>query len=86
MGALGPIAFTITGQRYVCHLRNHVFPALQQRGFVDRMLFMQEDAPMHIENIVKQLLKRNFRNARIIGRRFPIAWPSRSPDLNPYNF
>ncbi|GBL94545.1 hypothetical protein AVEN_235631-1 [Araneus ventricosus] len=79
-GALGPV--TVTGQRYECLLRNHVIPALQQRGCVDRIIFMQDGAPPQIANPVKQ----HFGNARIISRHFPTAWPSRSPDLNPCDF
>ncbi|GBN75379.1 hypothetical protein AVEN_8064-1 [Araneus ventricosus] len=85
-GALGPVTVTVTGQRYECLLRNHVIPTLQQRGCVDRIIFMQDGAPPHIANPVKQLLKRHFGNARIISRQFPTAWPSRSPDLNPCDF
>lgn len=85
-GASGPVTCTVTGKRYECLLRNHVIPALQQRGCVDEVIFMQDGAPPHIANPVKQLLKRHFGNARIISRRFPTAWPSRSPDLNPCDF
>ncbi|GBN58893.1 hypothetical protein AVEN_84747-1 [Araneus ventricosus] len=82
-GALDPVTITVTGQRYECLLRNHVIPALQQLGYVDRIIFMQDGAPPHIANPVKQLLKRHFGTARIISRHFPTAWPFRSPDLNP---
>ena len=43
-GALGSVTVTVTGQRYECLLRNHDIPALQQRGWVDRIIFMQEGA------------------------------------------
>lgn len=85
-GALGPVTVTVTGQRYACLLRNHVIPVLQQRGCVDGIIFMQDGAPPHIANPVKQLLRRHFGNARIISRHFPTAWPPRSPDLNPCDF
>ncbi|GBM66465.1 hypothetical protein AVEN_146293-1 [Araneus ventricosus] len=85
-GALGPVTVTVTDQLYECLLRNHVIPALKQRGYVDRIIFMQDGAPPHIGNPVKQLLKRHFGNARIISGHFPTVWPSRSPDLNPCDF
>ena len=40
-------------------------------------------APPQIANLVEQLLKRHFGNARIISRHFPTTWLSRSSDLNP---
>ncbi|GBO19947.1 hypothetical protein AVEN_10826-1 [Araneus ventricosus] len=47
---------------------------------------MQDGAPPHIATPVKQLLNLHFGNGRIISRRFPTAWPPRSPDLNPCDF
>ena len=70
-GALSPVTVTVTGQRYEYILScNHVVPALQQRGCVDRIIFMLDGAPPHITNPVKQLLKRPFGNTRIISRHF----------------
>ena len=47
---------------------------------------MEDDIPPHIANPVKKLLKRYFRNARIISRHFPTAWRSRSPNFNLCDF
>ena len=85
-GVLGPVTVTFIGQRYECLLRNHVIPALQQRGCVDRIIFMKEGAFSHIANSVKQLVKRHFGNARIISCHFPTGWLPRSPDLNHCDF
>ena len=51
-----------------------------------RIIFMQDSAPPHIVNPVKQLLKRKFVNARIISSHFPTVCPSRSLDHNLCNF
>ena len=75
--ALGPATVTITGQRHECLFFSHVIPALQQRGCVNRIILMRSSAYP-----VKQLLKRHFGNAKIISLQFPIAWPSRSPNLS----
>ena len=84
--ALGPLTVTAIGQSYECLLRNHVILALQQCECVDRIIFMHDDALPHIANPVKLLLKRHFRNSRIISRHLPSDWPLRSPDLNPCDF
>ena len=52
-GALGPFTVTFTGQCYECLLRNHVIQALQQREYVDRIIFKQDGAPPNIANPVK---------------------------------
>ncbi|GFU87170.1 uncharacterized protein TNCV_1113801 [Trichonephila clavipes] len=80
-GSLGPV--TVTGQRYECLLRDYVIPDLQQRGFVDGIIFKQDGALSHIANPVKQLLTEHFGNAEFISCQFPTAWLPRSPDLNP---
>ena len=83
MGAFSPVTATVTGQSFSCLLRNHVIPALQPRGCVDCIIFMQGGLPPLIANPVKQLLKRLFRNARGINHYFPTLWPSLSIDRNP---
>ena len=70
-GALSPVAVTVTGERYACILCNHVIPALQERGYMDRIFLMHNSIPPHIANLVKQLLKRHFGNAKIISHHFP---------------
>ena len=84
--ALGHITVTVTGQRYECLFGNHGIPALQQLRCVNRIIFMQDGAPLHIANTVKQQLKRHFRNARFTSRQFPTPWLFISSDLNPCDF
>jgi hypothetical protein len=40
---------------------------------------------MELQHIAREFLNNNYTN-RWIGRRGPIAWPARSPDLNPLDF
>ncbi|GFX83210.1 uncharacterized protein TNCV_4988041 [Trichonephila clavipes] len=59
----GPVTETTIGQRYEFLLCNHDILDLQQCGCVDGIIFMQDGAPPHIVNPVKQLLKGHFENA-----------------------
>ena len=63
---LGLITVTVTDQRYEYLFCNHVIPALQQHGCVDQIIFIQDGAPPHIANAVKQL---HFVLVRIVGLR-----------------
>ena len=72
MSALGHVTVTVTSQRCECLLQNHIILALQQCGYVDWIIFMQDGALLHITNPVKQ----HFGNARTISRHFLTAWPS----------
>ena len=85
--ALGLVTVTVIGQRFDCQLCNHVIPALQQRGYVDWIIFMQDDALPLIPNTARQLLKWHFGDAKIIiSRHFLTAKPYRSPGHNAYDF
>lgn len=75
-GAFGPVYVTVNGQSYAFLLHNDVIPTLQQRGCLDSIIFMQEGAPLHIANRVKQLCRRHFGNAKIISCHFPTVWPA----------
>lgn len=56
-------------------------PLLQRRN----MWFQLDGAPPHYALNVRAILNRTFPN-RWIGRRGPINWPARSPDLNPLDY
>jgi hypothetical protein len=47
--------------------------------------FMHDGAPAHFSLVACRYMNRKF-PGRWIGRGGPIAWPSRSPDLNPLDF
>lgn len=92
---LGPYFFerTLTGEIYLIFLQNEVIPSITAR-FPDyddltqfqRALFYQQDgAPPHYAAPVRAYLNQMFPN-RWIGRRGPIEWPARSPDLTPLDF
>ncbi|EZA52871.1 hypothetical protein X777_07689 [Ooceraea biroi] len=49
------------------------------------MWFQHDGAPAHFSLNVRQYLDQRFLN-RWIGRGGPVAWPARSPDLNPLDF
>ncbi|GBL84603.1 hypothetical protein AVEN_191069-1 [Araneus ventricosus] len=71
----------VIGQGYRAMLRDFVIPQLQQRGCLQDIIFMHDGAPPHSDRRVKQLLRQHFKDARVISRHFPTAWPPRSPDI-----
>lgn len=82
----GFVRRTVTSDRYSRLLENFVVPALRQRGCLANTIFMQDGATAHTARRVKTLIHQNFPDERVISRTFPIAWPARSPDLNPCDF
>ena len=46
---------------------------------------MHDGAPPHFSRVARQFLNQHFAD-KWIGRGGPIAWPARSPDLNPLDF
>jgi inhibitor of nuclear factor kappa-B kinase subunit alpha len=73
---------TITAQRYLNILQNHMLPKLPRR---QNVIFMQDGAAPHVANVVKGFLREKFGD-NVISRHFPNPWPARSPDLNPCDF
>ena len=49
------------------------------------MFFQHDGAPAHYALIVRDWLNEKFPD-QLIGRRGPIEWPARSPDLSPCDF
>ena len=91
-GILGPYFFTgrVNGGNYLYMLTHQFYPDL--RSFVlekgldfTKMYFMQDGARAHIANPVFAFLNRVF-SGRVIGERFQLPWPARSPDLTPCDF
>ena len=92
---IGPFFFegTLTGQRYLEFLQNDLIPALatlypngNDPDLPNEELWFQQDgAPPHYAADVRRYLNDTF-PGRWIGRRGPIEWPARSPDLNPLDF
>lgn len=78
----------MTGPRYHTFLQQ-LLPRYLQRdapGVNGRVIWLQQDgAPPHWSLRVRRLLNDRYPD-RWIGRDGPIAWPPRSPDLNPLDF
>ncbi|EZA62615.1 hypothetical protein X777_07429 [Ooceraea biroi] len=49
------------------------------------MWFMHDGAPAHFSRVARDHLNRNY-GQRWIGRGGQVAWPPRSPDMNPLDF
>lgn len=80
---IGPFFFeepTVTGATYLNMLRDYA-----RRRIPEGYIFQQDGAPPHYSNAVRTYLNETF-PARWIGRRGPIEWPPRSPDLTPLDF
>lgn len=92
---LGPffIEGTLTSAKYLDFLRDDLTPALamlypneEDPDLPNNNLWYQQDgAPPHFSLDVRNYLNQVFPN-RWIGRRGPIEWPARSPDLTPLDF
>lgn len=82
-GILGPFFFeeTVTGARYLTVLKDDVWPIINR----SKMYFQQDGASPHYAIPVRAWLDEKF-PGRWIGRRGPIEWPARSPDLTPCDF
>ena len=83
---LCPVTCTVNCKRYEGLLSNYVIPIHQQQTCLDEIFLTHDGAPMHFVNSVIQLIKRRFRNDRIISYYFQTAWPSKLPDLNSSDF
>lgn len=92
---IGPYYFrgNLTAERYLEHLRMAVLPDLLA-AFPDpnngenldpSIWFQQDGAPPHYGLTVRRFLDNQF-EGRWIGRRGPMEWPPRSPDLTPLDF
>jgi hypothetical protein len=85
---MGPIFFdegTITGERYLLMLKEKVWPMIENRRDIQKLFFQQDGAPPHYSLRVREFLNEKFPE-RWIGRRGPLEWPPRSPDLTPLDF
>lgn len=85
---IGPffIDGNLTGQRYLQLLQQEIVPAINNLSpDINLTWYQQDGAPPHFSREVREFLDVTFPN-RWIGRRGPIEWPSRSPDLSPLDF
>ncbi|KAJ4442849.1 hypothetical protein ANN_04442 [Periplaneta americana] len=77
----------LTGQAYTNFLENTIPHVLEDNPLINRqhIHFLHDGAPAHFSRTARRYLDRRFPD-RWIGRGGPIAWPPRSPDLNPLDF
>ncbi len=82
-GIIGPFFFegTVNGRNYLDMLQTFFWPKVQDQD----CYFQQDGAPPHYAREVRHWLDENF-PGKWIGRRGPIEWPARSPDLTPPDF
>ena len=83
---IGPFFFsdTVNGETYLKMLENKLTSALSILNG-RTIWFMQDGAPAHYATSVREWLNVNF-PYKWIGRRGPVEWAPRSPDLNPLDF
>lgn len=84
---VGPFFFqeTVNGERYLQLLQENVYPAISNWDNFSHLHFMHDGAPPHFARGVRDWLDANF-PMKWIGRRGPVEWPARSPDLTPLDF
>lgn len=97
---VGPFFYqeNLNGENYLRMLTEQIVPALRQiceeEEFAEvqeepiqfaTMYFQQDGAPAHSARDVRDFLNTVFLG-RWIGRRGPIEWPPRSPDMTPLDF
>lgn len=71
----------VNAESYLELLDHYLWPKIQHRG----LFFQKDGAPAHYADVVREWLNTKLPN-RWIGRRGPIEWPARSPDLSPCDF
>ena len=84
---IGPIFLegTVRNDNYLAEvITPEVLPFMLQDDHRN-MVFMQDGAPAHYSNNVRNILNVEL-EGRWIGRRGPVEWPARSPDLTPCDF
>jgi len=87
---VGPYFFNtsnVTGETYLGFLQTFLFEYLTNVPVIRRqnLLFQQDGAPPHFAICVRDYLNQTFPE-RWIGRRGPVEWPPRSPDLSPLDY
>lgn len=84
IGLIGPIFFdgTVNANNYLQMLQTQFWPRVRQQH---NCYFQQDGAPPHYGLVVRQWLDEKFAG-RWLGRRGPLEWPARSPDLTPPDF
>lgn len=88
---IGPIILPerLDGRLYLQFLQNQLPGLLANLNLppeiLNNLIYMHDGAPPHFRGIVRDHLNQVYAN-RWIGRGGPLAWPARSPDLNPLDY
>ena len=84
---MGPEFFerTVTGDSYLNKLKTVIVLALKQRPDFNNLNFQQDGAPPHFATAVRNFLDETFPD-KWIGRRGPIEFSPRYPDITPMDF
>lgn len=77
----------LNGEEYLHFLNNVLFQLVEDVPLDIRanMWYLHDGAPCHNARVVRNWLDAHF-PGQWIGRNGPVAWPARSPDLNPCEF
>lgn len=75
----------LNADKYLHMLQEEIFPSLLNKDGNFPVYFQQDGTPSHFGIHVRQWLDQQFPDAWI-GRRGPVEWPPRSPDLTPLDF
>lgn len=86
-GIVGPFFFDthVNADSYLALLKEKLWPAVEHHSEAPNLYFQQDGAPPHYAKVVRQWLDEKFPE-RWLGRRGPVEWPPRSPDLTPPDF
>jgi len=85
---IGPYFFdeeTVTSKNYLKMLKEYFHPILFRKRIVNSVIFQQDGAPPYFGVDVRAWFNEKF-PGRWIGRRGPIEWTARTPDLTPLDF
>ncbi|CAM1324679.1 Uncharacterised protein r2_g3343 [Pycnogonum litorale] len=84
---IGPIFIDgiLNAEKYLNMLQEEILPSLLNEEGDYPVYFQQDGAPPHYGLQVRRYLDHQFPEAWI-GRRGPVEWPPRSPDLSPLDF
>lgn len=86
-GVIGPFFFntTVNAQSYLDLLEGYFWPKVQHHPALHGLYFQHDGAPAHYAKSVRDWLDEHF-PGHWLGRRGPIEWPPRSPDITPPDF
>lgn len=84
---IGPYFFeeNVNASNYLDMLENFFWPIVKNKRIASKIMFQQDGAAAHYSLIVRDWLDKRL-PGRWIGRRGPIEWAARAPDLTPCDF